>query len=341
MADGNEPVSTVVDSVGATGGTSEFINPVPSNTGTSSTGARRPASLPSIKTNIADKSHMLQNHQQPHHQPQVQQIHQIQYNTFPPMTPIRSAASAVGPSPASGLFPPNPNHHGKGTPTSSNSVSVTGNRRGTSPMGGIAHGGGGGGGGGGGTASILGSGGTGMTESPRALSPAQVDPTARAKSPLGQFGSGKQQQYAPPMTPLSAQPQNPSSALSSQFGPPSGTTQHIREGQKQQQVPQSSQQQAPQASMGFPQPNQQHQSGRPLSSSGGGNQNPNIFENERGVWDYVKELERRIVELETKQRGYDAILAQAQQSLAVAATAQLAAVSGNNQAAAGGGNGGQ
>lgn len=281
----------------------------------STSGARRPASLPSIKTNVADAH--SNSHLHPHHQPQLHQLHQLQtYGTYPPMTPARSAAS-TGPSPG-GLFPPTPSH-GKTPISATTSPNALSSRRGTSPMSGVTS-----------NASILGAG--GMTESPRPLSPAQqADAVSRAKSPLGQFQSAGAK-YAPPMTPQSAQPQNAPTSFAA-----GGPTPHTRQSaplQPSQTPPNTTQQgqgMAPQAPMGFP------PKGNP--PTGGAGENPNLFENERGMWDYIKDLERRVLELEAKQKGCDAFIAQAhQQSLAVAAVAATRV--GAVQAGGGGGGSG-
>lgn len=287
--------------LGSTGVAPDTPSSAPSIT-SSSSGARRPASLPSIKTNVADNNHL-----HPHHQPHIQQIHQLQsFGTYPPMTPARSAAS-TGPSPGGSLFPPTPNH-GKTTPISATSSPNINSRRGTSPMSGVTSNP---------NQSILGTG--GMTESPRPLSPAQqTDAVARTKSPLGQFHSAGAK-YAPPMTPQSAQPQNApagfvSSAPTSHAAQPRQPPSSQQQSQTQSSTTQPGQSAAPQAPMGFP------PKGNP--PAGGGGENPNLFENERGVWDYIKDLERRVAELEAKQKGCDAFIAQAhQQSLAVAAVA--------------------
>lgn len=300
MENGSDTVTPSVDVSSAPAPDTPISVPSVSST---SSGARRPASLPSIKTNVADAH--SGNHLHPHHQPQIHQIHPLQYPTYPPMTPARSAAS-TGPPTGGNLFPPTPNH-GKATPISaSSSPNVLTSRRATSPMSGVT---------GNNTSSIIGAG--GMTESPRPLSPAQqVDAVSRAKSPLGQFPSTGAK-YAPPMTPQSAQPQNAPTSFAT--GGTSHTT-HSRQAPTSQpsQTPSNSTQpgqgNAPQAPMGFPP--------KGNSPAGGGNENPNLFENERGVWDYIKDLERRVAELEAKQKGCDAFIAQAhQQSLAVAAVA--------------------
>jgi len=302
MENGSDTVTPTVE-VGSTTPAPETVASAPTVPSTTS-GARRPASLPSIKTNVADAH--SNPHLHPHHQPQIHQIHQLQnYGTYPPMTPARSAAS-TGPSPGGSLFPPTPSH-GKTPVSAASSPNVLNNRRGASPMSGVTSNN---------TSSILGSG--GMTESPRPLSPAQqTDAISRTKSPLGQFQPAGAK-YAPPMTPQSAQPQNAPTSFAA-----AGSTSHTTNPRQPatshpSQAPsnptQSGQGIAPQAPMGLP------PKGNP--PTGGGNENPNLFENERGIWDYIKDLERRVAELEGKQKGCDAFIAQAhQQSLAVAAVA--------------------
>lgn len=296
MENGSDTVTPTVE-VGSTTPAPDTAAPAPTVTSTTS-GARRPTSLPSIKTNVADTH--SNSHLHPHH------IHQLQhYGTYPPMTPVRSAAS-TGPSPGGSLFPPTPSH-GKTPISATSSPNALSSRRGTSPMSGVTSNN---------AASILSSG--GMTESPRALSPAQqADAVSGAKSPLGQFQSAGAK-YAPPITPQSAQPQNAPTSFAA--GGPTPHTNNSRQSatSHSSQAPsnptQPGQGIAPQAQMGFP------PKGNP--PTGGGNENPNLFENERGVWDYIKDLERRVAELEEKQKGCDALIAQAhQQSLAVAAVA--------------------
>ena len=323
MENGSDPVPSNVE-LGSTGSPTDTATSAPSVTTTSTSGARRPTSLPSIKTNVAD-THST-NNLHPHQTP-IHQIHQLQsYGTYPPMTPARSAAS-TGPSPGS-LFPPTPSHS-KTTPISATSSPNTLNKRATSPMSSTGNT----------NSSILGIG--GMTESPRPLSPAQhSDATIRAKSPLSQFQSPGAK-YAPPMTPKSALSQNAPAGFSS-----SGSVSHathprqLQPSQTPSNAPQQLGQAAPQAPMGFPKKANATPSG--TGGGGAGNENPNIFENERGIWDYVKELERRVVELEKKQRGCDAFIKQAHQSLAVAAVAAAAAgdvAKGMARGTSGGGNG--
>jgi len=302
MENGSDTVTPTME-VGSSAPAPDTAALPPTVTSTTS-GARRPASLPSIKTNVADAH--PNSHLHPHHQPQIHQIHQLQnygtnHGTYPPMTPARSAAS-TGPSPGGSLFPPT-SSHGKTPISATNSPNVLNNRRGTSPMSGVTNNN---------APSLPGSG--GMTEPPRPLSPPQADAVSGAKSPLGQFQSTGAK-YAPPMTPQSAQPQNAPTSFAT-GGPTSHTTNSRQPATSHlSQTPsQPSQGIAPQAPMGFP----------PKSNppTGGGNENPNLFENERGVWDYIKDLERRVAELEGKQKGCDAFIAQAhQQSLAVAAVA--------------------
>lgn len=303
MENGSDTVTPTVE-LGSTTPAPDTAASAPTVTSTTS-GARRPASLPSIKTNVADTH--SNSHLHPHPQPQIHPIHQLQnYGTYPPMTPARSAAS-TGPSPGGSLFPPTPSH-GKTPVSTSNSPNVLNSRRGTSPMSGVINN----------NASILGSGGGGMTESPRQLSPPQqADTVPGAKSPLGQFQSASTK-YAPPMTPQSAQPQNAPTSFATGGSTSHTTNSRQPAGSHPSHTPsnptQPGQGIAPQAPMGFP----------PKSNppTGGGNENPNLFENLRGIWDYIKDLERRVVELEGKQKGCDAFIAQAhQQSLAVAAVA--------------------
>ncbi|KAI5805359.1 hypothetical protein DFH27DRAFT_609171 [Peziza echinospora] len=331
MGDG-DPTSPSVD-VGSDG-TPETILNAPS-AGTSNSGARRPASLPSIKTNVTDNhSHLQSQHQSQIHQ--IQQLNNYNTSTYPPMTP----SSTVRPSPGTNLFPPTTGpQHGKGV-----QVSNTGSpsiRTSTTPMTGIT----------GASASILSS--SRITESPRPITPATQDVVTRVKSPLSQFHANKQ--YAPPMTPQSAQPRELSL--------------HAFGGNSPGRPPTSSpSQQAPQATMGYSGPQQLSQSSKnsppPTTAStassvlasttntsvnstttssttsepGNNNQinstppppqppsslasNSNVFENTQGIWNYVRELERRVAELESKQRIHDDFFAQAhQQSLAAAAMA--------------------
>lgn len=304
MENGSDTVAPTME-VGSTAPAPDTAASAPTINSTTS-GARRPASLPSIKTNVADAH--PNSHLHPHHQPQIHQIHQLQnygtnHGTYPPMTPARSAAS-TGPSPGGGLFPPTPSH-GKTTISASNSPNLN-SRRGTSPMSGVTSNN---------APSILGSG--GMTEPPRPLSPPQQADAGGTKSSLVQFQSAGAK-FAPPMTPQSAQPHNAPTSFAS-----GGSTSHTTNSrqpttshlsQTSSNPTQLGQGMAPQAPMGFP------PKGNP--PTGGGNENPNLFENERGVWDYIKDLERRVAELEGKQKGCDAFIAQAhQQSLAVAAVA--------------------
>ncbi|KAF8416697.1 hypothetical protein EV426DRAFT_413621 [Tirmania nivea] len=300
MENGSDTVTPTME-VGSTAPASDTAASTLTVTSTTS-GARRPASLPSIKTNVADTH--PNPHLHPHHQPQIHQIHQLQ-NYRPPMTPARSAAS-TGPSPGGSLFPPTPGH-GKTPISATSNPNVLNSRRGASPMSSVTNNN---------APSILGSG--GMTESPRPLSPPQqADAVSGTKSPLGQF-QPVGAKYAPPMTPQSAQPQNAPTSFAA-GGPTSHTTNSRQPATSYpSQTPtnptQPGQGIAPQAPMGFP----------PKSNppTGGGNENPNLFENERGVWDYIKDLERRVAQLEGKQKGCDAFIAQAhQQSLAVAAVA--------------------
>lgn len=88
--------------------------------------------------------------------------------------------------------------------------------------------------------------------------------------------------------------------------------------------------------MGFP---KKANASSSTSSGGAGNENPNIFENERGIWDYVKELERRVVELEKKQRNCDAFIIQAHAVAAVAAATAGDVAKGMARGTSGGGNG--
>ena len=319
MENGSDPVPSNVE-VGSAGSPTDTAASAPSVTTASTSGARRPTSLPSIKTNVAD-THST-NHLHPR-QPPIHQIHQLQsYGTYPPMTPARSATS-TGPSPGS-LFPPTPGHS-KTTPISATSSPNTLNKRATSPMSSTSNT----------NSSILGIG--GMTESPRPLSPAQhSDATIRAKSPLSQFQSPGAK-YAPPMTPKSAQPQNAPAGFSS-----SGSISHpthprqLQPSQAPSNAPQQLGQAAPQAPMGFP---KKANASSSTSSGGAGNENPNIFENERGIWDYVKELERRVVELEKKQRNCDAFIIQAHAVAAVAAATAGDVAKGMARGTSGGGNG--
>lgn len=292
--------------------------------------ARRPASLPSIKTNVADRpnnSH-LHPHNNHHHAPGFG-------GSYPPMTPIRSAASATSQHPGSGLFPP-------ATPGAKNPTG----RRGTTPMGmsGI-------------TPSITS--GT-ITESPGPLSP-NSNPLDRAKSPYHLAPKPPQQQQQPhhyqmPMTPQSAQGSAP--ALPTQFGRQApqanmaGNNATAANSSSTSSNNTFSYQQNPQQPPRFDQGEQRalppnNPNGN--SNNDGGADNPNVFENEQGIWTYTKELERRVAELEEKVQGFDAVLQglvkagqisqqqvrDAQREVAAQAAAGQVGETGQTQAAAG------
>lgn len=287
--------------------TPDTMSSTPAGSGSTPSGARRPASLPSIKTNVADKPVNAHLHAHNHHP---------YGGSYPPMTPARSAASATSQH-SSGLF---------ATPGARSTAS----RRGTSPISMSAI-----------PQSITQS---TMTESPGPLSP-NNNPLDRSKSPyhLAPKSASQPHHYQIPLTPQSAQGTGP--AIPTQFGraPQSSMAATVNGN------PASTTNNTSSSSFSYPQHNNNQQ--RPpsaprfsaseankASSGSSGGDNPNIFENEGGIWAYTKELERRVAELEEKVKGFDAVLAgliaggqvsaqqvqQAQRDVAAAAAAAAA-----------------